>query len=126
MTEKISTEFAPAAIGPYSQGIKLGNLIFTSGQIALDPKTGLLAGEDITAQAEQVMKNLSAVLLGAGTDFSHVVKTTCYLTDMANFAEFNAVYGKYITSAARSCVAVAALPKGALVEVDVIAETPNR
>ncbi|MBQ1955189.1 MAG: RidA family protein [Clostridia bacterium] len=126
MTEKISTEFAPAAIGPYSQGIKLGNLIFTSGQIALDPKTGLLAGEDITTQAEQVMKNLSAVLLGAGTDFSHVVKTTCYLTDMANFAEFNAVYGKYITSAARSCVAVAALPKGALVEVDVIAETPNR
>ena len=126
MTEKISTEFAPAAIGPYSQGIKLGNLIFTSGQIALDPKTGLLAGEDITTQAEQVMKNLSAVLLGAGTDFSHVVKTTCYLTDMANFAEFNAVYGKYITSAARSCVAVAALPKGALVEVDLIAETPNR
>lgn len=126
MTEKITTEFAPAAIGPYSQGIKLGNLIFTSGQIALDPKTGLLAGEDITTQAEQVMKNLSAVLLGAGTDFSHVVKTTCYLTDMANFAEFNAVYGKYITSAARSCVAVAALPKGALVEVDVIAETPNR
>ncbi|MBQ1222892.1 MAG: RidA family protein [Oscillospiraceae bacterium] len=126
MTEKISTEFAPAAIGPYSQGIKLGNLIFTSGQIALDPKTGLLAGEDIATQAEQVMKNLSAVLLGAGTDFSHVVKTTCYLTDMANFAEFNAVYGKYITSAARSCVAVAALPKGALVEVDVIAETPNR
>ena len=126
MTEKISTEFAPAAIGPYSQGIKLGNLIFTSGQIALDPKTGLLAGEDITTQAEQVMKNLSAVLLGAGTDFSHVVKTTCYLTDMANFAEFNAVYGKYITFAARSCVAVAVLPKGALVEVDVIAETPNR
>ena len=126
MTEKISTEFAPAAIGPYSQGIKLGNLVFTSGQIALDPKTGLLAGEDITTQTEQVMKNLEAVLSAAGTDFSHVVKSTCYLTDMANFAAFNAVYEKYITSAARSCVAVAALPKGALVEVDLIAEIENR
>lgn len=126
MIEKIASSAAPEAIGPYAQGVKLGNLVFTSGQIALDPKTGLLAENNITVQTEQVMQNLSAVLLSAGTDFSHVVKTTCYLTDMANFAEFNAVYGKYITSAARSCVAVAALPKGALVEVDLVAEIENR
>ena len=122
MTEKIETKSAPAAIGPYAQGVKLGNLVFTSGQIALDPETGALAENCVTVQTEQVMKNLGAILAEAGTDFSRVVKTTCYLTDMANFAEFNSVYSKYITSAARSCVAVSALPKGALVEVDVVAE----
>ena len=126
MIEKITSSNAPAAIGPYVQGNRTGNLVFTSGQIALDPETGLLSGDNIAAQTEQVMKNLSAVLLAAGTDFSRVIKTTCYITDMANFAEFNAVYGKYISSAARSCVAVSSLPKGALVEVDVIAETDNR
>ena len=122
MIEKITSSDAPAAIGPYVQGNRTGNLVFTSGQIALDPETGLLCGDDIAAQTEQVMKNLSAILSASGTDFSRVVKTTCYLTDMDNFAAFNAVYGKYITSSARSCVAVAALPKGALVEVDLIAE----
>lgn len=122
MLEKISTKNAPAAIGPYSQAIKFGDLLFTSGQIPLDPATGDMIGSDITQQAEQVMKNLQAVLAEAGTSFDNVVKTTCFLADIADFAAFNAVYGNYITSApARSCVAVKALPKGALVEVEVIA-----
>ena len=119
----ISTDKAPAAIGPYSQGVQIGNLLFTSGQIPLDPETGAMVGNDIKSQAERVMKNLAAVLEAAGTDFDHVVKTTCFLADMADFAAFNEVYASYITSApARSCVAVAALPKGALVEVEVVAE----
>ena len=123
MTEKISTNNAPAAIGPYSQAIKCGNMLFTSGQIPLDPETGAVVGENITEQAEQVMKNLSAVLEAAGTTFDSAIKTTCFLSDMADFAAFNEVYAKYFTSCpARSCVAVKALPKGVLVEVEVIAE----
>ena len=118
----IATNNAPAAIGPYSQGMIVGNLVYTSGQIPLDPVSGELVGSNITEQAEQVMKNLSAVLEAAGTSFDNAVKTTCFIADMADFAEFNAVYAKYITSApARSCVAVKTLPKGALVEVEVIA-----
>ncbi|MBE6627098.1 MAG: RidA family protein [Ruminococcaceae bacterium] len=123
MTEKISTNKAPAAIGPYSQAIKCGNLLFTSGQIPLDPETGAVVGENITEQAEQVMKNLSAVLEAAGTSFDGAIKTTCFLADIADFAAFNEVYAKYFTSCpARSCVAVKALPKGVLAEVEVIAE----
>ena len=122
MIEKISTPNAPAAIGPYSQAVKVNGVLYTSGQIALDPTSGMLVGTNITEQTEQVMKNLSAVLTAAKTSFDNVIKTTCFLNDIADFAEFNAVYGKYITSApARSCVAVKDLPKGALVEVEVIA-----
>ena len=122
MNEKISTPNAPKAIGPYSQAVKVGNMLYTSGQIPLDPVSGELVGTNITEQAEQVMKNLSAVLEAAGTSFDNAVKTTCFIADMADFAEFNAVYAKYITSApARSCVAVKTLPQGALVEVEVIA-----
>lgn len=121
--QKIATEKAPAAIGPYSQAVVSGNLVYTSGQIALDPETGKLAGECIVCQTEQVMKNLDAVLKAAGSSFDKAVKTTCFLADMADFAAFNEVYGKYFTEKpARSCVAAAALPKGALVEVEVIAE----
>jgi len=123
MKTTIATNNAPKAIGPYSQAIACGNLLFTSGQIPLDPETGAIVGDEIKAQAERVMKNLAAVLEAAGTDFDHVLKTTCFLTDMADFAAFNEVYARYITSApARSCVAVAALPKGALVEVELVAE----
>lgn len=123
MSEKISTPNAPKAIGPYSQAVKVGGMIYTSGQIALDPVSGVLNGTTTAEQTEQVMKNLSAVLKAAGTSFDKAVKTTCFLADIADFAEFNEVYGKYITSApARSCVAVKDLPKGALVEVEVIAE----
>ena len=122
MLEKISTSNAPAAIGPYSQAIKVGNTVYTSGQIALDPVSGTLNGADVEAQTEQVMKNLSAVLAAAGTSLDNVIKTTCFLADISDFAVFNQVYGKYITSApARSCVAVKDLPKGALVEVKAIA-----
>lgn len=122
MIEKISTSNAPAAIGPYSQAIKLGGMVYTSGQIALDPATGAIVGSDVRQQTEQIMKNLAAVLEAAGTSFDNVVKTTCFLADIADFAVFNEVYGKYITSApARSCVAVRDLPKGALAEVEVIA-----
>lgn len=122
MLKKIATDKAPSAIGPYSQAVTCGNLVYTSGQIALDPTSGTLVGEDITAQTERVMQNLEAVLAAAGTSFDQVVKTTCFLAEIADFAAFNAVYGKYITSApARSCVAVKDLPKGALVEVEVIA-----
>ena len=119
----IHTEHAPAAIGPYSQAKTTGNLLFTSGQIALDPATGAVVGSDITAQSEQIMKNLSAVLEAAGTSFDKVVKTTCFLADMADFAAFNEVYAKYFTSKpARSCVAVRTLPKNLLAEVELIAE----
>lgn len=122
MIKKISTPNAPQAIGPYSQAILAGNTLYTSGQIALNPANGQLEGSDIQAQTEQVMKNLSAVLAEAGTSFENVIKTTCFLADISDFAEFNEIYGKYITSApARSCVAVKDLPKGALVEVEVIA-----
>ncbi len=122
MAEKIYTEKAPAAISPYSQAIKAGNVIYTSGQIAIVPATGNIEATDIQGQSEQVMQNLQNVLAAAGTDFAHVVKTTCFLANIADFAAFNEVYGKYITEKpARSCVAVKDLPKGALVEVEVIA-----
>lgn len=121
--EKVFTEKAPAAIGPYSQAMKIGNLVYTSGQIPIDPATGEVAGADITTQTEQVMQNLAAVLEAAGSGFDRAVKTLCFLTDMGNFAAFNTVYAKYFTEKpARSCVAVSALPKGVLVEVEVIAE----
>lgn len=122
MINKISTDKAPKAIGPYSQAILCGGMLYTSGQIALSPESGELVGDNIAEQTEQIMKNLSAVLAEAGTSFQNVVKTTCFLADIADFAAFNEVYGKYITSApARSCVAVKSLPKGALAEVEVIA-----
>lgn len=123
MIEKIATSNAPQAIGPYSQATRVGNMLFTSGQIALDPASGTLVGNNIQAQTEQVMKNLAAVLSAAGTSFDHAIKTTCFLANIADFAAFNEIYGSYIASApARSCVAVKDLPKGALVEVEVIAE----
>ena len=123
MINKISTDKAPKAIGPYSQAILCGGMLYTSGQIALSPENGELVCENIAEQTEQIMKNLSAVLAEAGTSFDNVVKTTCFLADIADFAAFNEVYGKYITSApARSCVAVKSLPKGALAEVEVIAK----
>ena len=121
--EYIHTDNAPEAIGPYSQAIKVGNLVFTSGQIAINPETGNIEADTIETQTEQVCKNLTAVLKAAGTDISKAVKTVCFLSDMDNFAAFNGVYGKYFTGKpARSCVAVKTLPKNVLVEVDVIAE----
>ena len=121
--KKVATEKAPAAIGPYSQAMIVGNLVYTSGQIAIDPAIGDLIAGDVRAQTEQVMKNLGAVLSAAGSSYEKAVKTTCFLTDMADFATFNEVYGTYFTEKpARSCVAVKSLPKGALVEVEVIAE----
>ena len=121
--KKISTEKAPAAIGPYSQAIVIGDFLFTSGQIPLNPQPGEMVGTTIEEQAEQVMKNLAAVLEAAGTSFENAVKTTCFLADMADFAAFNGVYAKYFTGKpARSCVAVKTLPKNALVEVEVIAK----
>ncbi|MBP3204768.1 MAG: RidA family protein [Lachnospiraceae bacterium] len=123
MLKKISTDKAPAAIGPYSQGIITGNLFFASGQIAIDPSTGAIEAEGIVAQTEQVMKNIGALLEAAGTDYSKVVKTTCFLADMNDFATFNEIYAKYFTEKpARSCVAVKTLPKNVLCEVEVIAE----
>ncbi len=120
--EIISTENAPAAVGPYSQAIKIGDMLYSSGQIALNPATGELAPSDIVAQTEQVMKNLEAVLVASGYTFNDVVKTTCFLTNMSDFAKFNQIYEQYFVSKpARSCVAVAALPKGAIVEVELIA-----
>ena len=121
--KKISTEKAPAAIGPYSQAIVVGNLVFTSGQIPINPETSLVDAVGIEAQAEQVMKNLGAVLKAAGSSYERAVKTTCFLADMADFATFNEVYARYFTEKpARSCVAVKTLPKGVLCEVEVIAE----
>lgn len=121
--KKVSTQSAPAAIGPYSQAIQVGDFLFTSGQIPLDPATGTMVGEDITQQTERVMQNLGAVLTAAGSGFEKAVKTTCFLANMEDFAAFNAVYAKYFTTCpARSCVAVKTLPKGALVEVEVIAK----
>ena len=123
MIKKVYTSNAPEAIGPYSQAIICGNMLFTSGQIPINPATGDVEAEGITDQATQVMKNLSAVLAEAGTSFDKVVKTTCFLSDMADFAAFNAVYAEYFTSKpARSCVAVKTLPKNVLVDVEVIAE----
>ena len=121
--KKVTTEKAPTAIGPYSQAMIVGGLVYTSGQIAIDPAVGELIAGDVRAQTEQVMKNLGAVLEAAGSSYAKTVKTTCFLANIADFAVFNEVYGKYFTEKpARSCVAVAALPKGASVEVEVIAE----
>lgn len=121
--EVIYTKNAPDAIGPYSQAIKTGSLVFTSGQIAIDPATGAVEAKTIEAQTEQVCKNICAVLEAAGSSIDKVVKTVCFLSDMDDFAAFNAVYGKYFTGKpARSCVAVKTLPKNVLVEVDTVAE----
>ena len=121
--EKVYTKNAPEAIGPYSQAMKVGNLVFTSGQIAIDPATGAVEANDIVGQAEQVCKNLCAVLEAAGTSIEKAVKTTCFLADMADFAAFNEVYGKYfVGKPARSCVAAKQLPKNVLCEVEVVAE----
>lgn len=118
----VYTENAPAAIGPYSQAIVLNDILFTSGQIPVNPATGEIAGDTIEAQAEQVMKNLDAVLKEAGTSFENAVKTTCFLADMGGFAAFNEIYAKYfVNKPARSCVAVKNLPKNVLCEVEVIA-----
>lgn len=120
--KKIHTEKAPAAVGPYSQAVVINGLIYTSGQIALDPVSGTLVGTTIEEQAEQVMKNLVAVLEAAGTKPENAVKTLCFLTDINDFAAFNEVYARYFTEKpARSCVGVQSLPKGALCEVEVIA-----
>lgn len=123
----ISTEKAPAAIGPYSQGVVVNGLLFASGQIALSPETGELVGSTIEEQAEQVMKNVGALLTAAGTDFDHVVKTTCFLEDIADFAKFNTVYAKSFGEKlpARSAVGIDKLPKGALIEVEVIASVED-
>ena len=121
--EYIHTNNAPEAIGPYSQAVKVGNLVFTSGQIAINPETSQIETDTIEAQTEQVCKNLCAVLEAAGSSIDKAVKTVCFLSDMDNFAKFNEVYGKYfVGKPARSCVAVKTLPKNVLVEVDVIAE----
>jgi 2-iminobutanoate/2-iminopropanoate deaminase len=121
--EIITTKAAPAAIGPYSQAVIENGVVFTSGQIPLAPETGEMVGGGVTEQAEQVISNLRAVLAAAGSDLAHVIKTTCFLTDMGNFAAFNEVYAQHFTGKpARSCVAVLALPKGALVEIEAVAE----
>ena len=121
--KKVATDKAPAAIGPYSQAIVCGNMVFTSGQIPINPASGNVEETTIEGQAEQVMKNLGEVLSAAGSGFDKAVKTTCFLADMNDFAAFNAVYAKYFTTCpARSCVAVKDIPKGCLVEVETIAE----
>ena len=123
MMNKISTDKAPAAIGPYSQGMIFGDMVFTSGQIPVDPATGEVAGTEIETQAEQSCKNVGAVLEAAGSSYDKVIKTTCFLADMADFAVFNSVYEQYFVSKpARSCVAVKTLPKGLLCEIEAIAE----
>jgi 2-iminobutanoate/2-iminopropanoate deaminase len=121
--KKIHTEAAPAAIGPYSQAVVSGALVFTSGQIPLSPETGQVAGASVTEQTEQVIKNLKAVLEAAGSDLLKVVKTTCFLADMNDFSAFNEVYAKYFTEKpARSTVAVRELPRKVLVEIEAVAE----
>lgn len=122
MLKKVATTKAPKAIGPYSQAIIYNNILFTSGQIPLDPETMLIVGEDIKSQTEQVMNNLNEVLKEASSSFENVIKTTCFLSDINDFAAFNEVYEKYfVNKPARSCVAVKDLPKHVLVEVEVIA-----
>lgn len=121
--EIISTTSAPAAVGPYSQAVISGGMVYTAGQIPLNPETGDVVSQDFEAQAEQVMKNIAAVLAAAGSSFEKAVKTTCFLADMGDFSTFNEVYGKYfIGKPSRSCVAVKTLPKNVLCEVEVIAE----
>ena len=123
MSQKVQTDKAPTAIGPYSQAVLAGNLVFTSGQIPLNPESGLIEGQNITEQTHRVCKNLEAVLTAAGSSLKKTVKTVCFLSNMADFTAFNQVYAQYFTGKpARSCVAVKDLPKGALVEVEVIAE----
>ena len=127
MSEQILTEKAPAAIGPYSQAIVTGNLVFTSGQIPLHPATGEIVGSDIAEQAHRVFQNLAAVLEAAGSSLNKAVKTVCFLADMKDFAAFNDIYAQYFTGKpARSCVAVKSLPKDVLVEVEVIAERDEK
>ena len=122
MFDRVSTNKAPAAIGPYSQAVWAGDFLYLSGMMPIDPATGALEPANIATQAARIMKNIEAVLSEAGLTQENVVKTTCFLSDMANFAAFNEVYGAYFTSKpARSCVAVRELPKGALAEVEVIA-----
>jgi 2-iminobutanoate/2-iminopropanoate deaminase len=121
--QKIETSNAPAAIGPYSQAYISGNTLYTSGQIPICPKTGEVIGDNITDQAERAIKNVAAILEAAGTTFEKVIKTTCFLADMNDFAQFNAVYAKYFTqNPARSCIAVKTLPKNVLCEIELIAE----
>ena len=121
---KIHTEKAPAAVGPYSQAVVSNGMVYTSGQIAIDPATNSVRAETIEEQTEQVMKNLGQVLRTAGSSFEKAVQTTCFLADMNDFAKFNEIYGRYFTNLpARSCVAVKTLPKNVLVEVEVIAES---
>ena len=123
MRDAIKSNNAPAAIGPYSQAIRHGNMVFTSGQIPLDPSSGAIVGSDIRTQTEQVLNNLQAVLEAAGAEFGQVVKTTCFLNDMNDFAPFNEVYQRFFTGTppARSCVAVERLPKDVLVEIEAVA-----
>lgn len=124
MNKKIHTDKAPQAIGPYSQAVVCQNMVFTSGQIPLNPETGMLEGENISEQTHRVCQNLKAVLEASGASLETAVKTVCYLADISDFSEFNEVYAQYFTEKpARSCVAVKQLPKGALVEVEVVAET---
>ena len=121
--EMIHSDNAPAALGPYSQAMRVGSLVYTSGQIGIDPAVGKITATDVAGQAERVCKNLAAVLSAAGTDLSHTIKTTCFLADIADFAAFNEVYARHFTGKpARSCVAAKALPAGALCEIEVIAE----
>ena len=121
--EMIHSDNAPAALGPYSQAMRVGSLVYTSGQIGIDPAVGKITATDVAGQAEQVCKNLAAVLSAAGTDLSHTIKTTCFLADIADFAAFNEVYARHFTGKpARSCGAAKALPAGALCEIEVIAE----
>ena len=120
--EKVSTTKAPAAIGPYSQGIKAGDFLYASGQIPINPANGEIEGKDITAQTDLVCRNIGEILKAAGSDYEHVVKTTCFLAEMSDFGAFNTVYEKYFTGKpARSCVAVKQLPKNVLCEVEIIA-----
>ncbi len=120
--QKIVTDKAPAAIGPYSQAIKAGDFLYASGQIPINPATGEIEGKDVSEQAELVCKNIGEILKAAGTDYEHVVKTSCFLAEMSDFGAFNAVYEKFFTGKpARSCVAVKQLPKDVLCEVEVIA-----
>lgn len=124
--KKVHTSNAPEAIGPYSQAVIFGSTVYTSGQIAINPSTGLIESDNIYGQTEQIMNNLSAILKEAGSSFDTVIKTTCFLADMNDFAAFNEIYGKYFTSKpARSCVAVKTLPKNVLAEVEVIAAIEN-
>lgn len=123
--EIIHSDHAPAALGPYSQAVRTGGLVFCSGQLGIDPATGKLAGDTVEAQAEQAARNVEAVLIAAGLSLEDVVKTTCFLADIADFAAFNAVYAKYFVSRpARSCFAVKSLPSGGLCEIEVVAAVP--